>query len=373
MNPSAPSPAALRLQRLAGYLAQDPDNAALLADACEAAIACGAHDQAQGHIASARRLALDRAEWDFRAARLCLARGELPEAAGLLEELRESLGAHPVLAHDLAYVRLLQGDAGSAQELLQPWLDAAMPAGAEPARAALQALWLRACHGGDRLQQAWAWVQGRDANGGLSPAVRGVASLVAFDLGEPEAARALAEAALAADADQREALVARGSLALAEGDTARAAQAFRRALELHPGDGRSWSALGFASLLERDFASARSHLERAVECLPDDVETWQALGWARLLQGGREAALAALRAALALDPAAADSHAALALVHALLGEASQARAGLEAAQRLGADGVALGYARALLAGAATEPAVLDALARAALSQWRPRP
>lgn len=373
MNMPAVSPAAARLQRLAGYLAQDPENAALLADACESAIACGAHEQAERYIESARRMSLDRGEWQFRLARLHMAKGELRDAADLLEELRAEVGEHPVVAHDLAYINLLQGDAVAARDVLQPWLDANLPASAADARASLQALWLRACHRSGHLHEAWAWIRQKDAAGQLGAAARAVASLIAFDLEDLDAARSLADAALAADGEQLEALVARGSVALAEGETERASLLFQRALQRHPGDGRTWSALGLASLLRQDFSSARSQLERAVEVLPGDIETWQALGWSRLVQGDRDAAVAAFYAALAIDSSDADSHGALAVLHALLGDAVAAQQHLDAAGTLGADGAALPYARAVLSGEARNPATLDAMARDALSQWRPRP
>lgn len=373
MNMPAASPATARLQRLAGYLAQDPANAALLADACETAIACGAHEQAESYIEAAQRISLDRGEWQFRLARLHMAKGELRQAADLLEELRAVVGEHPVFAHDLAYIQLLQGNAVAARELLQPWVDADLPPAAADARASLQALWLRACHRSGQLHEAWSWVSQQDAAGRLGAAARGVASLIAFDLEELDAARSLADAALAADGEQLEALVARGSVALAEGDTDRASQLLQRALQRHPRDGRTWSALGFASLLRQDFSSARTQLERAVEVLPGDIETWQALGWSRLVQGDRDAAVAAFYAALAIDSSDADSHGALALLHALLGDALAARQHLDAAGKPGADGAALRYARAVLSGEARDPAMLEGMAREALAQWRPRP
>lgn len=373
MNMPAASPASARLQRLAGYLAQDPANAALLADACETAMACGAHEQAESYIEAAQRMSLDRGEWQFRHARLHMAKGELRAAADLLEQLRAERGEHPAFAHDLAYILLLQGDAVAAREVLQPWMEANLPPSAADAREPLQALWLRACHRSGQLPEAWAWVRQEEAAGRLGAAARGVASLIAFDLENLEAARSLADAALAADGGQLEALVARGSVALAEGDAARASQLFQRALQRHPGDGRTWSALGFASLLRQDFAAARTQLERAVEALPGDVETWQALGWSRLVQGDRDTALAAFDAALAIDASDSDSRGALALLHALLGDAVAAQQHVDAAGKTGADGAALRYARAVLSGEARDPAALEAMAREALSQWRPRP
>jgi predicted Zn-dependent protease len=311
-----PSPAAARLRRLAGYLQEDPENQALLADACEAAIACGEHAQALAYLATAERLAPGAPAWRLRRAHLCIASGELAQAAELLEALRAACGPQPALLHDLAHVRLLQGDALACHALLQPWMDAGDgPADGMPSeqRALLQVHWLRACHRLDRLDQGWAWAQREQAAGPLAPAAAGAASLIATDLEQYDAARPLAEAALAADAGQPEALVALGSIALAAGDPLQAQQHLQRALERSPGDGRIEALLGFAGLLARDLRAARTHLEQAAQTMPDQAETWQALGWTRLLQREREAASAAFRTALALEGEGAASHAELGL------------------------------------------------------------
>lgn len=374
MNTPASSPAA-RLQRLAGYLEQDPGNAALLADACETAIACGQHAQAEAYIGKAMELSLDTGEWSFRRARLCMARRELDEAARLLQELGAVLGDQPVLAHDLAYVRLLQGDAAQAQGVLQRWTQDPQALGAMPAelRAAVQVLWLRVSHRLQRLDEAAEWVQGQRSAGTLEPAASGVASLIALDLDDLPAARALADAALAVDRGQVEALVARGTIALAEGDAAQATQWLQAALRLNPQDGRTLSALGFASLLARDFSAARSLLERSVLSMPDHVETWHALGWARLLQSDKEGAIAAFESALRLEPDSAETHGGLALLLVLTGQRQRAEEHMAAADRADPDGPGSRWARAVLSGGAGEPALLEEMLRDLLSQWRPRP
>ena len=375
MNTPAPSPAAARLQRLCGYLEQDPTNPLLLADACEAAISCGQHEQAEGYIATAQQLALDRGEWTFRRARLCIARRALAEAAQLLEQLRAESGEHPVLAHDLAHVRLLQGDAQAAFVLLQPWMQVPDTAAQWPAhhREAMQSLWLRACHRVGLLEEASAWVQEEREAGMLQPAASGVASLVALDLQDLPAARILADAALAADPAQLEALVARGTIALAEGDTRAARHWLQAALKRHPEDGRTWSALGFASMMESDFAAAREQLARAVQAMPDHVETWHALAWAQLLRGNADGAAAALRSALALDAEDAETHGALAIVLGLAGEQDAAQRHLEAAARLDPDSATLLCAQALRGGAPADRQALEAMLREVLVRWRPRP
>ncbi|TFY97072.1 tetratricopeptide repeat protein [Ramlibacter humi] len=360
MNPNPSSAAATRLQRLAAYLKEDPANPALLADACEAAIACGEHQRAREYIQSAERLSLDPAEWTFRRARLAIAQRELPEAARLLEQLATESGPHPVLAHDLAYVRFLQGDAEACHAVLQPWLEQAakLP---DPQRRALQVLWLRAEHRLQHLEEALEWARRQDGAGTLDPVARGVASLIALDENELDLARRWAEAALLADPTQHETLVARGSVALADGDLPGAARWLQQALQGHPDDGRTWSALGFASLQAMKLPDAQAQLERAVTAMPEHIDSWHALAWARLLQGDRGAALAALREALKLDASHAGTHAALALVLALGGEREEAERHLSEAERLDPGHATSAYARAVLSGQAGDARSLQQL------------
>jgi predicted Zn-dependent protease len=313
---ASPSPTASRLQRLARYLQEDPHNMALLAEACEAAIACGEHAQALAYLATAERIAPAAPEWRLRRAHLCIATGELAQAAELLEELRAACGPDPVLLHDLAHVRLLQGDARACHALLQPWMDE--DAGdarrmTREQRELLQLPWLRACHRLDRLDEGWAWARREQAAGTLGAAAAGAASLIAADLEQFDAALPLAQQALAADAGQPEALVAMGSIALVARNPVQARHHLEQALERSPGDARITALLGFAGLLARDLPAARTHLEHAAQALPDHADTWQALGWTRLLQREREGAAAAFRTAMSLEEGAAPSHARLGL------------------------------------------------------------
>jgi Tfp pilus assembly protein PilF len=364
-NSGSHSAGAARLQRFVAYLQEDPGNAALLADACDEAIACGAFEQAQAWLQQAASLQLDGSEWTFRQARLCIARRDLAQAATLLEHLRATAGDHPALVHDLAHVRLLQGHFEQARELLQPWLATADPgAAALPPDMveALQLLWLRATHRLQLLDEAWAWACTQQGQGALQPAACGAASLIAIDLADFPAALRLSDAALARHPAQPEALVARASVALAQGDPVRATTLLERALQANPEDGRTWSTLGFASLRAGEPARAAVQLERAIATVGGHIGTWHALGWARLLQGDRAGALAAFTRALDLDRNFAESHGAVGLVLALQGQAVAAQRHLAFADKLDPDNITGRYARAVLAGDAADLERLRALA-----------
>ncbi|MEJ8837145.1 tetratricopeptide repeat protein [Ramlibacter sp. AN1133] len=364
---AAVSSAAERLQRLVAYLEQDPANATLLAEACDAAIACGRHEQAEAFICEAERLQLDAAQWMFRRARIAIARRELSRAADLLESVGSVAGDHPVLAHDLGYVHLLQDNAQACRDIVQPWLEASLGDAPEQ-RGALQLLWLRAMHRLQELDEAMAWAKAQAAAGTLQPKAAGAASLIALDLEEFAEAREWADAALAAEPEQVEALVARGSVALAMGEPAKAGQLLQQALARNPEDGRTWSALGMASLQAQHLPQAQAQLEQAVRTMPAHVGTWHALGWARLLQGDRAGALEAFRAALEIDRNFAETHGALGLVLGLAGQGAESTFHLDVADRLDAANVTGRYARALLAGEVRDREALARLARRLLDR-----
>jgi tetratricopeptide (TPR) repeat protein len=365
MNQAVPSADALRAERLARYLREDPRNPALLADACDAALAAGLHDDAAANIAAAEALGLEPAAWTFRRARLCIVQRKLADATRLLHRVQAIVGEHPGVAHDLAYVHLLQGDYPACRALLAPWLadDAGAAEDIAPETLeAVQVLWLRASHRLQLLEQAWAWLEQQLARGLLRPAGCGVASLIALDLERFDAARALADRALADRPLQLEALVARACVALAERDTGRAIELLETALQCNPEDGRAWSALGLCSLQANELPLAQARFERALRSLETHIGTWHALGWSRLLQQDTAGALQAFRQALQLDRNFAESHGAVGLVLAVAGDPAGAEQHLERAHRLDPANVTGRYARALLAGQACDLSRLLALA-----------
>jgi tetratricopeptide (TPR) repeat protein len=365
---SEPSPAARRLQTLEKYLRQDPANPSLLADTFEAALAAGAHERAGDLVDAAERLGLDPAAWTFRRASACIARRDLEQAEALLRRL-QSAGDHPAISHDLAHVRFLQADHAAACALVEPWLAAEGLAPAQ--REAVQLLWLRARHRLHLLRETWDWLVQADAEGRLQERAKGPASLIAVDTSHFEAALAWSEAALAADAQQVEALVARAYVAMAQRQPEAAGSLLERASRAKPDDGRIASALGYASLLAQDFPLAQAQLERALQAVPEHVGTWHALGWTRLLQGNTAGALEAFRAALELDRNFAESHGAVGLVLALRGDRPAAEQHLQLARRLDPRNVTGRYARGLLEGETLDADRLAELTRRLLD--RPGP
>jgi tetratricopeptide (TPR) repeat protein len=348
MHSPAVSPSE-RLQRLQAYLRQDPCNGQLLGEVCDAALEAGAHAAAQACIASARELKLAPAPWDHRAAHLAIAQRQYPQALAVLQRLRATEGDSAALSHDVALVHLRAGDAQRSRSELAPWLDSA-PSDNPATQAAVQVLWLRATQRCGLVAEASAWAAAQADAGTLSPAAAGVASLSAVDGGDFALARRLADQALRAGAASQEALVARGSVALAERAPVVARGLLQQALAFNPEDGRTLSALGMAHLQAGEFAPARTQFTQAVAKLPRHIGSWHGLGWACLLQGDQAAAGGAFGQALALDRNFAESHGAVGLVSLLAGRHDEAQHHLDVADRLDRNNVTARYARALQSG-----------------------
>lgn len=365
---SISSPARERLVRFEGYLAEDPANALLLADACDAALAAGDTVRGAGHVRKAQALGLDPASWTRREARLCIAGREIQRAALLLDRLRASSPAEPALDHDRAWVHFLAVEYDACRALLTPWLQASVvQAVPSDALESLQSLWIRAGHHGRRVAETSDWIRQQQAAGALTPVAQGVASLLMIDADDFVAARSLADSALRHDPHHAEALVARGYVALAERDGARAEQMLKLALSDRQDDGRIWSALGFSSLQAQDLARAQVRFERALRTMPTHVGTWHGLGWTRLLRRDQAGAVAAFRQALALDGNFAESHGALGLV--LAGsDPAVAEHHLRIADRLDPGNATGRFARALLRGEIRDRAQLHAIAHRLLDR-----
>lgn len=367
-----------RLDRLDGFLREDPRNNALLIDAFETALSCGEWERAEFHLRHAQALQADALAWRLREGDFWLAQQRYDEALAVLEALSGTPNPPPgfadVLLHNLAFVELRRGNLAACVERLAPSLDAqaaadaAGAAGHPPvATRALQQLWLRALHHEVQLDRAMAWTVGAERRGLLDPQAAGVASLVAIDAEDFPAAQRWAALSLSNggpdDAPPPEAFVTQASLALAARDAEQARRFADAALQRHPGDGRAWSTRGFAALLANDLAGASEAFRRALAAMGRHIGTWHGQGWTQILQGQLAEARRSFETAIALDRNFGESHGGLAVVLAMQGEREQAQAQAELALRLDKANVSGRYAQALLSGDVKDAKDLQRLAR----------
>lgn len=352
-----------RLDRLDAFLREDPDNPALRSDAFDTAMQAGEWTRAEPHLRHGIAHGADPWSWRLKEGHWLIAQRRLAEARTTLQALAETPAVpdalRPVLAHDLAFLSLREGqpDAGLAE--LAPWVSGDPLRPVDPA---VQVLWLRLMHRTARLDEAMTWSRTRWQAGQLAAPAVGIASLIALDANDMPTCLVWSDHALQAHGGPAEAMVARASVALARNEIGMARGLLGNALQHNPTDGRVLSALGFADLLERRLDDARSHLVRAVQAIPDHVGTWHALGWTCLLQGDRDTALQAFQRAVDIDRNFAESHGGLAVVLAARGDREAAAEAIRRALGLDRQNLSGRYAQALLDGEAQDPRALTSLA-----------
>lgn len=353
--------AAGRLARMEQYLQQDPNNLHLLDEAFNAAFEAGEWERARFHLAHAQELGADARLCAFRATRIDMATRRWAEARSGLLALAGATDlaaeAHAAITHDLAYVAFRQGDFADAKAVLAPLL----ATGDKVAPPAAQLLWVRVLHHSADLAGAVEWAREQQARGALLSEVAGVASLAALDLGYLELAGSWANAALQ-HGPQLEALVTHATIALARRNAAVARGALAQALELHPEDGRAWSALGFADLLEHKLQEASHDFHQALRFMPAHVGTWNGLGWTGIVRREFTAAAQAFERAIELDRNFAESHGGAAVAYAFLGQRDSAEKAIARASGLDGASLAAKYAQAVLSGEARDAEGIQRLA-----------
>jgi len=345
-----------RLDRLLGFLHSDPQNENLRADVFEQAFSLGNEEVAEQQIAVGLELGRAPNAWRFREAHLRMAQRRFEEAEELLAILKQQMGPHPAISHNLGFIAALRGDYKTCFEELEPWTSKDSDVEVDPA---IQTLWLKSLHHLSKLDFALQWVDQRRALAKLTPAAIGVASLIAIDADQTLKAKELAGQALAAGDASLETLLARSAVALAERDTAGAHQYLLQAMHREPDNGRCWSTLGLTQMLEMNVAAARQSLQKAVALMPGHIGTWHSLGWACLVDKDIDAAQQAFEAAMQLDRNFGESHGALAIIAAMRGDRTSAIEQIRRATGLDKNSLSAGYAQAVLNGETADPRSLQ--------------
>jgi tetratricopeptide (TPR) repeat protein len=360
MKIPTPEELSANLQRAERYLAIDPVNPILLANAIDASLALGNVDAALKHAQAAIAQRPDDPFVANRYGSVLIARGQLDEAARVFEKLAAQT-ADPSVAFNLSLVYFRQGRYAQARSVFEPYIS---QEGVSPAAVTL---FVRTLHHLDEIEPAVELVKQHEARCSGDADFLAAASLLYLDDDQLDAAQRFSEAALALGKRPLEALVVGGSVALAHDDTAAAKTMFNDALSVSPTDGRSWSGLGMASLLTGELSDAREQLLHAVDNLPADIGSWHALGWCQIASGELAGAGHTFRKVLALDRNVAESHGGLAVVDALLGRKSEAQAGIERALRLDPEGLSAKYAQMVLSGVNSDPEKFRKLALGIIS------
>ncbi|MFP5473126.1 MAG: tetratricopeptide repeat protein [Gammaproteobacteria bacterium] len=380
----------LRMQRMEGYLQEDPDNNELLITSFETSLACGEWEKAKAHLRHAQGLGVDTLGWRLREGDFWLAQQRYDEAQAVLEALMATPnppdGFLDVLTHNLAFVDLRRGASGLSVQRLARVLESPVQKGVISSSAkggppplasrALQQLWLRALHQDAQLGRAMEWALDLDRSGSLDPQVAGVGSLIAIDASEFGTAQRWADLSLRnGDPAEHppEASLACASLALARQDAAAAGRFADAALKRQPGDGRAWSTRGFAWLLAGELEQAFQAFNKALSVMGQHVGTWHGLAWTQISQGDLIGAEQSFQSALRLDRNFAESHGGLAVALAMQSRQREASEHAEIAARLDRTNASGRYAQALLSGEVKDLSDVQRFARRVLGGVATRP
>lgn len=331
-----------RASKLSVFADQDPSNPLLLCDLLDELLSEGRIDEALDRLGTTPVATRQLPSVCFREARCALLRNDTKAAMSLLAPLLATMQDVPAgVVHDLAYAQFAQKQFDEALQTL------AHGRGEGDDAVALVLLKARILHQQQQCQaalDALAHIQ----SGNRLPEVQGLRALLLLDMGDAANAALEADRALAADPDQHEAGIARGTATLWSRQLDQSFNAFQHVLAKHPESGRAWLGLGQNRMLHGDIAAAREFLERASQQMPDHIGTWHALAWSQVLQGDLAGAKHSFDSAFVLDRTFGETHGGFALVHALRNERKEAEESIKRATRLDPRGRSARYAQSVL-------------------------
>ncbi|WP_162235994.1 tetratricopeptide repeat protein [Sphingomonas sp. Leaf22] len=340
--------------QLAGFLAADPANVALLTDTAHAAIAAGRPAEARALIERLCAIEGPSPVIDHLTGLAAMAARDWAGAATAFRTLTGAGVDAPGVRYNLARSLAMQGETDEALVLLDDDLAAELPQAAQ--------LLIGLLH--DRGEMDRAETVARIAFDRFPDhaGVNAVISTLAIDLEDLDLARAAAGRA----GDHPEALVTQATLAMEDNDPA-AGALFDRVLAMQPDHPRARVGRGLLALSGQDAAAATADLDRGAEGFGSHLGSWIAAGWAHLLAG--DAATARLRfdRALAIDDGFAEGHGSLAVLDLLAGDLDAARRRTAVALRLDRESFAGGLAAAMLAAGDGDAAKAERIVTLALS------
>lgn len=310
-KPTPTKPIQTRLERLQGFLEQDPDNLNLLAETADEAIKLGETGIA---LSAAQRILELHPNDNFSRLRLssiAIAERNFAESLAITSALISEGLIDPAIRYNHAFALASTGEFADAKNIL-------LSLHAERTSILnIVPLLIRCCHYLGELEQGVVIALDHMESSPQDSQVAGMLSLLYFDLNDLEHAGVWSQRALNGNGRNLDALLTAGGVALAKEDGNSAKELTLRAISEQPQNGRAWTNLGLAELLSVNLDGAREALARSVKYMPDHIGTWIALGWTQLLQNDIEAAEATFQAALAIDKNFSESHGGLAAVAAM--------------------------------------------------------
>lgn len=322
-----------RLKRLLSYLAADPNNEKLRADAAERAIDSG-HPRLVRELLGTDLDALGNHELGLLGLAEIQDRS-FAEAARTFEALVGRGVADPAVRFNLAWSLAMNNAPEEALEQLSPEVTAALP------QAAM--LEVRLLHEKGEFELAGEIAREHLKVFPDDPGLAATVSVLALDIEDLELARACAEMG----GGHPDALSTLGTLALGEKKLGEAERLFDKALGLSENAPRAWIGRGLARLVEQK-PDAASDIDRGAELFGDHIGSWIAAGWAYLIAGDVEKARERFERALAIDDNFGESHGSLAVIEVLQGNEQPAKKRIAVALRLDPQSFSARFAKILL-------------------------
>ncbi|GAB3040361.1 hypothetical protein GCM10027285_26690 [Oleiagrimonas citrea] len=331
-----------RVERLKSFYEHDPQNSALICDLLDAYMQDGVLQECIRFLADLPDHVRSQPGVRFREARVAMLRGELEDAASLLQSLLDSGTDAWAIRHDLALVQSHMGDPEAALQTLSPLLSDSRT------DSSVRLLEARLRYSKGELDTALEVTENVLRASPDEADAQGLRALLLFDMGEISTAREAAERCLSTHPGQSDAMLVAGTVALWDQRLDVAETALSEVARNPAFAGRALSGLGQLHMVQGELPRAIETLELAVQRMPGHIGTWHALAWCQLLSGDVGGAQRSIEKAFELDRSFGETHGGFAIVHALHGRTEEAEAAIRRAQRLDPNGRNFLYAKALL-------------------------
>jgi tetratricopeptide (TPR) repeat protein len=311
-----------RLERLLGFLKNDPGNLNLLADAASAAVDARNFDAADDLLKRHAAIApLPPALVNLEGV-VALAQQRYADAGEIFASLRAGGADDPVLRFNLAWTRAMTGAYQEAFALLD---DAALDI--SPRAPSLK---IHAMHHLDMLDEALAEGERLTQRYPQDQALAGALATLAMDAEKVDLALAYAKRA----PDDPEGQAALGMLTLGSFDAAQSLKLFDAALTRAPNNPRAWVGRGLGLVASGDAKTGAEALDKGAALFGDHLGSWIAAGWAHFTNGDYAKARTSFERAMAIDDTFAEAHGGLAVINIMDGRIADAERQADIALRL---------------------------------------
>jgi tetratricopeptide (TPR) repeat protein len=310
---AASNDASERLKRYLRFLEQDPSNVNLLGDAADLCLETNQLDRAHDLIQRGLAASSNAAQFRYRQSCLARARQDWKQAAELSQALLDEGGSDPAIHYNAGIALAMLGRYPEAKAHLLPL------AHRSDTFANLPYYLVRTLHHLGELDEASKIAEAHMAAHADDGTMAGMLSTLCMDRDDMAGARRWSDLALQSNPDDVDALLTNGALALGDEDEVRAHGTFERVIAKQPANGRAWLGRAMANMLKFDIKMAHADFDKALVHMPTHIGTWHALAWCQILEDDLVGAKTSFDKALDLNHNFGETHGGLAVIAALQG------------------------------------------------------